>query len=144
MEFDPRRSRALRARGQTLSGSRWGAHLALFGVLALATATPARAWRDAHWTTPPYTVADTEAAMAEHSALANCIVDIETGHTLDPYAVGREGELGVAQLHPRGLLPDFYARGYANPYSPYQAMDYLEDALARGEGPAWTAYWWCG
>lgn len=90
-----------------------------------------------------YTAADTEAAMAEHSALAGCIVSRETGGTLEPYSVGAAGELGVAQLHPYGLLPEFYALGYGDPFSPYQAMDFLEGALARGEGPNWTTYWAC-
>jgi hypothetical protein len=80
--------------------------------------------------------------MSRHSWLAGCIVRLESDN-LDPYSVGRAGELGVAQLHPRGKLPEFYAFGYDNPFSPYQAMDYLDEALARGEGPAWTTYWYC-
>lgn len=114
--------------------------LAILGIIA-ACCVPGRALADDE--PYAYTAADTRAAMEQHSWLAQCIVEVETGHTLNPYSVGRAGELGVAQLHPRGLLPEFYDAGYTNPFSPYQSMDFLEDALARGEGPAWSAYWYC-
>jgi hypothetical protein len=124
-------------------------HAALLGVVALATAAPAQASWDVNWTTYTYTADDTYAAMEQHSLVAQCIVTAEVGGgwyggpPFDPYSVGQAGELGVAQLHPRGKLPEFYALGYTNPYSPYQSMDYLEEALERGEGPAWTTYWYC-
>jgi hypothetical protein len=110
-------------------------HAALLLALCATTAMPVRA-------SEPWTVADSESALATASPLATCIVSIEDG-SLDPYAVGAQGELGLVQLHPRGKLPEFYAEGYSDPYSPYQSVAYLEGALARGEGPAWSSYWWC-
>jgi hypothetical protein len=113
-------------------------HAALLLALCATTALPARAeYR--------YTPADTLAAMERHSALAQCIVTGEVGGVgYDPYAVGRAGELGVAQLLPvYGKLPAFYEQGFDNPYSPYQSMDFLDAALARGEGPAWSTFWGC-
>jgi Soluble lytic murein transglycosylase and related regulatory proteins (some contain LysM/invasin domains) len=54
------------------------------------------------------------------------------------YAVGRQGELGPAQLHPRGELQGFYARGYTDPYDWWQAGDYLAVRLAEGGARAWV------
>jgi hypothetical protein len=115
-------------------------HAALLLALCATTAVPARAeWRG---DTYVYTVADSEAALADASPLARCIVSREVAD-LDPYAVGAAGERGVAQLLPGGMLDVFYARGYATPWSPYQSVAFLEDALARGEGHYWTTYWGC-
>ncbi len=86
-----------------------------------------------------WTPDDVRAAMAGASWCAQQIVRGEVGGVgFNPYAVGAAGELGSAQLHPRGLLPDFYQRGYSDPFSPYQAVSYLEGALARGLGRHWT------
>lgn len=90
-----------------------------------------------------YTRSDTEAALVDASPMAACIVYAETGGTLDPYAVGQAGELGIAQLHPRGMLPEFYARGFRDPFSPYQSMAFLELELREGRGAAWSTYWGC-
>jgi hypothetical protein len=113
-------------------------HAALLLALCATTAAPAHAdYR--------YTPEDVLAAMSTHSALAACIVTGEVGGVgFDPYAVGGQGELGPVQLLPvYGKLPEFYEQGFDNPFSPYQAMDYLDAALARGEGPAWTTYRRC-
>ena len=92
-----------------------------------------------------YTPADTLAAINDVSATSGvawtrlyAIVDCETGHTLDPYAVGRQGEVGVAQLLARGELPRFYRYGYDNPISPYQAVAFLAQRLNEGGARAWT------
>lgn len=57
---------------------------------------------------------------------------------LNPYAVGRQGELGIAQLLPRGELRRFYALGYTNPFNPYEAMDFMAMRFAAGGARAWT------
>jgi hypothetical protein len=57
---------------------------------------------------------------------------------LNPYAVGRQGELGIAQLHPRGELRRFYALGYANPFNPYEAMDFMAWRFSVGGARAWA------
>lgn len=85
-----------------------------------------------------YTVDDVHAALEGASARAACIVRYETGSTYNPYAYGAQGEQGVAQLHPRGLLRDFYAQGYIDPYNPYEAVAYLDAALARGMSTHWS------
>lgn len=58
--------------------------------------------------------------------------------TFDPYAVGRQGELGPAQLHPRGELRRFYAYGYSDPFDPYHAIRFLAQRLAMGGARAWS------
>lgn len=97
---------------------------------------------------PPsrWTPADVLAAMATASPRARCIVRTEVGGVgYDPYAVGRAGELGPVQLHPRGKLPEFYALGYTDPFSPVESIEYLERALARGQASHWSAVGlgWC-
>jgi hypothetical protein len=111
-------------------------HAALLLALCATTAMPAHA-------AEPWTEADSEAAISEHSALAGCIAYAETGGTLDPYSVGRAGELGIAQLLPSGELQTFYRLGFDDPYSPWQALDFLDWSLARGRGHFWTTYGGC-
>ncbi len=57
---------------------------------------------------------------------------------LDPGALGRAGEIGVYQLHPYGLLPLFYERGYDNPWSAWQNVDFAVWAFSRGLGSHWS------
>lgn len=92
-----------------------------------------------------YTADDTLAAIDEASseigvsaALLTRVVRCETGGTFNPYTVGRQGELGAAQLHPRGLLPTFYAWGYADPFSPYQSVRFLAQEITYGHLRAWS------
>lgn len=92
-----------------------------------------------------YTADDTLAAIEQYSAefdvsytWLRSIVRCETGGTFDPYAVGRQGELGAVQLHPRGELLRFYAWGYDNPLSPFQAVAFLAQRLKQGGARAWT------
>ena len=56
----------------------------------------------------------------------------------DIYAVGLAGELGLVQLHPRGLLREFLALGYADPFDPSEAIDYLAWALVHGRASHWS------
>lgn len=84
---------------------------------------------------------DVAAALVGASPLARCIV-LHEDPTLDPYAVGAQGELGPVQLHPRGLLPLFYASGRSDPYSPTEAIGFLEWALANGYARHWTPVRW--
>lgn len=83
-----------------------------------------------------YTVDDGYAAMEGRSARARCIVHYES--RFDPNAVGQAGEVGLAQLHPYGKLPEFYALGYSDPWNPYQQAEYLEWALAQGQAFHWS------
>ncbi len=88
---------------------------------------------------------DTLAAIDEASAEIGVsrawlyqIVRCETGNKFDPYAIGKQGELGAAQLHPHGELPRFYAWGYTDPFSPYQGVRFLAQRLAQGGSSAWS------
>src|SRR5947209_6510176 len=119
-------------------------YLLLVGLLVLlfVATTPAHAQEadDA----PSYTASDTIAAIDQASAETGVsrawllrVVSCETGGTLNPYAVGRQGELGAAQLHPRGELRRFYALGYGDPFSPYEAVTFLAQRLAQGGARAW-------
>ena len=92
-----------------------------------------------------YTADDTLAAIEQYSAefdvsytWLRSIVRCETGGTYSPYAVGRQGELGAAQLHPRGEILRFYAWGYDDPFSPYQAVRFLAQRLNQGGARAWS------
>ena len=78
--------------------------------------------------------ADTGVSRARLYAIVRC----ETGGTFSPNAVGRLGEIGAAQLYRKGELPNFYARGYDNPWNPYQAVDFLANRLLEGGARAWT------
>jgi hypothetical protein len=92
-----------------------------------------------------YTADDVHAAIWQYSeelgvshAWLYRIVACETGHTFNPYAVGRAGELGAVQLHPRGELIRFYAWGYLDPFSPYQSVRFLAQRLTMGGARAWS------
>jgi hypothetical protein len=93
----------------------------------------------------PYTADDTLNAIDEASADIGvsyswlyATVRCETGGTFNPYSVGRQGELGAAQLHPRGELLRFEAWGYLDPFSPYQAIRFMAQRFAMGGARAWT------
>jgi hypothetical protein len=59
---------------------------------------------------------------------------------LDPEAVGAAGELGLMQLHPRGLLPAFYRMGFDDPWSVYQQADFAAWAIANGYARHWSCW----
>jgi hypothetical protein len=92
-----------------------------------------------------YTSDDTIAAIDEASAEIGVswtwlysAVRCETAGSFDPYSVGRQGELGPAQLHPRGELQRFYAWGYLDPFSPYQSIRFMAQRFAMGGASAWS------
>ena len=92
-----------------------------------------------------YTSDDTLAAIDEASATSGVshawlysIVRCETGGTFNPYAIGKLGEKGAAQLASFGELPRFYAYGYNDPFSPYQAVGFLAIRLNEGGRRAWS------
>jgi hypothetical protein len=101
-----------------------------------------------------YTADDTRLAIRQAAATYGVpaarleqVLSCETrGDELDPNAVGDGGEsLGVAQLNRGGLLPLFFAVGYDDPYSPYQAVSFMARAFVgewsgRGVG-SWD--WTC-
>jgi hypothetical protein len=110
--------------------------LALFATIWMAA--PARAQE-------AYTADDTLEAIWQYSlefdvsyTWLRAIVRCETGGTYSPYARGRQGELGAAQLHPRGRLPHFLSLGYDDPLSPYQAIRYLAQEIVAGRSSAWS------
>lgn len=106
-----------------------------------------------------FTPDDVRAAILTGSATARCLITHEVGRgavrtdragrviaqyaPFDPYSVGAAGEIGPAQLHPRGLLPDFYRQGYDNPNDPFQAVRYIDGALRRNLGDNWTTMAYC-
>lgn len=113
----------------------------LAGALVALLWLPARANAQEQAYTPDDTLQAIEDASGElgvSSAFLYRVVRCETGGTFNPYAVGRQGELGPVQLHPRGRLPDFYARGYSNPFDPYEAVRYLAQEALAGRTYAWS------
>ncbi len=86
-----------------------------------------------------FTPQDTLDALGGVSARTGCVIRYEVGGVgFNPYAIGRAGEQGAAQLHPQGRLGDFYRKGYTDPFDPYQAVAYLDAELAAGRGSAWS------
>jgi len=113
-------------------------HLLLALALFVMTSTMAMAQE-------AYTADDTLAAIEQYADEQGVsyrwllsIVRCETGGTFDPYSVGRQGERGAAQLHPRGELIRFYAWGYDDPYSPYQSVRFLAQRITQGGARAWS------
>jgi soluble lytic murein transglycosylase-like protein len=92
-----------------------------------------------------FTPADTLAAIDEASADSGIsaawlmrVIRCETGGTFNPYAIGRAGELGAAQLHPHGELLRFYAVGYTDPFDPRQAAHFMADQFLLGRAYPWS------
>ena len=114
----------------------------LFGVLVglVAGAAFGIHAQERLWTSDDTLAAIDEAAAetgVSHAWLYRT-VRCETGFTFDPYSRGRQGELGAAQLHPRGELLRFYAWGYDDPYSPYQSVRFMAQRFAAGGWRAWS------
>jgi hypothetical protein len=84
-----------------------------------------------------YSADDTQAAIAQvaesygvSAQRLTSIVGCETGWTFSPNVIGDRGtSFGAAQLHHGGLLEHFRSVGYTDPFSPYQAIEYLGRAL---------------
>src|SRR5437870_1699421 len=142
----PRR-RGGRVRVRAARGlNRWPLALGMLAVLAVVALASCGRGR--------FTTTDTRLALAAASPRARCIVAREVGGGTAGYApyapdtVGDGGtSFGVLQLHDShgmdagagdGLLADFYRRGYADPFDPYQAVAYLDDALDRGLSRHWS------
>ena len=90
-----------------------------------------------------YTSEDTLAAIDAAAAdtgvpRAWLLAIVRCESRLEPYAIGRRGELGAVQLHPRGLLPVFYAVGYTDPFNPYESVYFLAEQLLRGRARHWA------
>jgi hypothetical protein len=111
-------------------------HATALGLMFGAATGSARAHQ------PPPDVAaliEERAAYRGASALQiTRILDCEGGHQWRADIVGKAGELGPAQLAPFGLLPDFYARGYSDPFDWSESVDYLAFALSKGLASHWT------
>jgi hypothetical protein len=90
-----------------------------------------------------WTSDDVHAALVGQPEQVICIVRLES--TFQPYAVNRSsGARGPVQIVP-GLSADqhFRARGYTDPFDPYQAIPFLVDEILAGWGAQWVAYWSC-
>lgn len=92
-----------------------------------------------------YTEEDTYAALEQYAeefgvsyGYLRSIIRCETGGTYNPYSRGRQGELGVAQLHPRGELLTFYRWGYDDAFSPYQSVRFLAQRILQGGARYWA------
>lgn len=85
--------------------------------------------------------------LETRSPIVQCIVRKEVGRAItrngiyyeayNPYMPGAQQEVGTAQLHPRGLLNDFYRRGFTNPYNPSESHTYLQLAIDSGLSSHW-------
>lgn len=88
-----------------------------------------------------WTADDVRAAMAQaqHPRELRCIFTAEIGGVgFNPYAVhGDAGVYGPGGLATYGLLPQFYAYGYGDRYSPYEVADYIDQVLDEGRGGNW-------
>ena len=108
------------------------------GVLAalLAIASPVHADEDV-------SVSDViiERANAHNISASMMLRLADCESRMDPRAVGKEGEVGLMQLHPRGLLPEFFRLGYGNPWSAWQQSDFTARMLADGLGRHWSCWW---
>lgn len=113
-----------------------------FWVLLIASALAAPS---VHAAEGDYTAEDTLLAIDQaadeigvSAAYLTAIVRCETGGTFSNYKVGRQGELGAVQLHPRGELLRFYRWGYLDPLSPYQSVRFLAQEISFGRAAAWS------
>lgn len=123
----------------------WRASSHLLRAAFLAGALVALMWLPVRAQEAAYTPDDTLAAIDQASAEVGVsraflyrVVRCETGGTFNPYAVGKQGELGPVQLHPRGLLPLFYAVGYDDPFNPSESVRFLAQATMWGYASAWS------
>lgn len=57
-----------------------------------------------------------------------------------PSAIGAQGEQGLFQLAPWGLLPEFWRQGYRDPFDPYQNADFAASMFAAGEAGKWSCF----
>lgn len=90
---------------------------------------------------PAWTPDDVRAAgaQARHAREVTCIFRAEVGGVgWDPYARHTDaGVFGPGGLATYGLLPQFFAYGYEDRYSPYEVADYIDRVLDDGRGSNW-------
>lgn len=65
-------------------------------------------------------------------------MDVITGRIL-----GRAGEIGAVQLHPRGLLPEFYRSGFSNPRSFTESITFLAQKMSNDNIQYMERNWSC-
>jgi hypothetical protein len=107
-------------------------HAALLGLLAVGLAGPVQA-DEADVVAVIYQAAERYGVSgARLLAVARC------ESTLNPWAVGRQGERGLFQLHPQGELRTFHARGYGDPFNAWEAADFAAARFAEGGSGAWS------
>ncbi len=56
-------------------------------------------------------------------------------------STGAAGEVGLFQLHPRGVLPSFYVAGYVDPFDPFQQIEFVAAYTTENGWGAWTCAW---
>lgn len=84
-----------------------------------------------------------ERALAHGANAAALVTTIGCESQFDPRAVGAQGELGLTQLHPQGLLPSFYKLGYRDVWSAEQQADFAALMFASGQAYHWSGWWVC-
>ncbi len=90
---------------------------------------------------PEEVIATIREAATRHGVSGDRLVVLgRCESTLNPAAVGRAGERGLFQLHPQGLLRDFYAQGFTDYGSVYEQAEYTAGAIARGLAGHWTCW----
>ena len=111
-------------------------------TVVIVLLTVARTWAeegDSYVYSRGDVIAAIDIASAEHGVSWNWLYAIVRCESqFYPYAVGRRGELGPVQLAPWGELRRFYARGFSNPYSPYESISFLAQRLNEGGARAWS------
>lgn len=106
---------------------------ALGGTLMVASAAAAQSQDEI--------AATIQDAAARHGVSGDRLVALARCESrLSVTAVGRAGERGLFQLHPQGLLRDFYAQGFSDYGSAYEQAEYTAGAIARGLAGHWTCW----
>lgn len=96
-----------------------------------------------------FTVSDGLKAVEQASPQVACTISYEANKTkyfeaYDPYILDGPDlrhafNIGIGQFAIKdGKLPEFFSLGYDNPFNPYQVVAYMNDALARKQGWAWS------
>lgn len=98
-------------------------------ALSLALVMSAQPVSAQEWTVPAIIAHQAQYYGVSEAKMASLILCESENN---PYAVGKAGELGLAQLHPRGLLPYFYRVGYTDPYDSWEATDFVARSM-RGD-----------